>query len=147
MTVQTQTPLRILALLVLTAALAACGDSNPGGSTQKNRVSPLPVIHGKEALDRLVRSAGDRLLLFDLYADWCAPCKELEPILEEIAWQVREVAEVYKINIDSNPALAEFFQVTGIPVVVFVKQGTIVYRLMGLRSKDDYLAAVRSFTR
>jgi len=138
--------LAILLPLLLFFSVLACGDTSSTESSRTSRRLPLPEIHGKDALDEVVGSAGDRLLLFDLYADWCAPCKELEPILEEIAWQMRGDADVYKINIDRNPGLAEFFEVTGIPLVVYVKQGTIVYRLRGLRPKEDYLAAVRSFT-
>ena len=135
-----------LVLLLLIAVAGGCSDSSAPDQSRSGRISPLPVIHGKTSLDEIVSAAGPRLLLFDLYADWCAPCKELEPILEEIAWQKREVADVYKINIDRNQALAEFFQVQAIPAVVYVKEGTIVYRITGLRTKDDYLAAIRSFT-
>lgn len=133
-------------ILLLIFLLAACSDSNPSGRSPAERISPLPVLHDKEALDEVVRTAGQRLLLFDLYADWCAPCKELEPLLEEIAWEKRQVADVYRINIDQNQGLATFFEVSAIPVVVYVKEGTIVHRVTGLRAKKDYLAAIRSFT-
>lgn len=137
----------IVTLGLLCLPLAGCSESNPSDRGRVGRISPLPVIEGKKDLDAVVSAAGQRLLLFDLYADWCAPCKELEPMLEEIAWQKRQVVDIYKINIDRNQGLADFFQVRAIPAVVYVKQGTIVYRISGLRAKKDYLAAIRSFTR
>ena len=61
-----------------------CPDSNKTAQKQKSE-SVVKTIYGKEAFKTVVESAGDRLLMFDLYADWCGPCRVLSPMLEEIA--------------------------------------------------------------
>ncbi|MGW8186236.1 MAG: thioredoxin family protein, partial [Desulfobacterales bacterium] len=80
-------------------------------------------------------------------ADWCQPCKELEPILESIAAQKADVVDFYRVNFDENQSVAEHFGVRGIPFVAYVKNRTLVYSLMGLRPQKTYLEAIESFTR
>ena len=143
-------PVRMGYALLLSAALLlpiACGSGaeQPGGDHRTRK--PLTAISGEQELTRIVTAAGERLLMFDFYADWCQPCKELEPILESIAVQKADVVDVYRVNYDENQSLAELFGVRGIPFVAYVKNRTLVYSLMGLRPKETYLEAIESFTR
>lgn len=143
-------PVRIGQALLLFAAMLltiACGSGSeqPGADHQMRK--PLTAISGGQEMTRIVAAAGERLLIFDFYADWCQPCKELEPILESIAAQKAHVVDVYRVNYDENQSLAELFGVRGIPFVAYVKNRTLVYSLMGLRPKETYLEAIESFTR
>ncbi|MFZ0612193.1 MAG: thioredoxin family protein [Desulfobacterales bacterium] len=139
-----QTGVALLGLLLL---LTACGSgSEPPAAGERIR-KPLRSISSGAEFDRIVAGAGDRLLIFDFFADWCHPCKELEPILESIAAQQASVTDIYRIAFDDNQSLAELFGVRGIPFVAFVKNRTLVYSLMGLRPKETYLEAIASFTR
>jgi thioredoxin-like negative regulator of GroEL len=136
--------------LLLSAALLlplACGSGSeqPGGDHRKRK--PLMTISGDQEMTRVVAAAGERLLIFDFFADWCQPCRELEPILESIAAQKADVVDVYRVNYDENQSLAKLFDVRGIPFVAYVKNRTLVYSLMGLRPKETYLEAIESFTR
>lgn len=126
--------------------ILACGidDSRQGSSPAGKK--KLAVINSQDEFNRIINAARDRLLMFDFYADWCLPCRELEPILESIAWEKREVADIYRINLDQNQSLAQFFNVRGIPHVAFVKNQILVYSLVGLHPKENYLSAIRSFT-
>jgi thioredoxin-like negative regulator of GroEL len=143
-------PARMGQALLLGAALLlmlACdsGSEQPGADRRMRK--PLTAISGGQEMTRIVAAAGERLLMFDFYADWCQPCKELEPILESIAAQKAEVVDVYRVKYDENQSLAELFGVRGIPFVAYVKNRTLVYSLMGLRPKETYLDAIKSFTR
>jgi len=143
-------PVRMGHALLLNVALLlpiSCGSGSeqPGGDHRMRK--PLMAISGAQELTRIVAAAGERLLMFDFYADWCQPCKELEPILESIAAQKTDLVDVYRINYDENQSLAELFGVRGIPFVAYVKNRTLVYSLMGLRPKETYLDAIKSFTR
>jgi thioredoxin 1 len=136
--------------LVLSAALLlpiACGSGSeqPGGDHRERQ--PLIAISGGQELTRIIAAAGERLLIFDFYADWCLPCKELEPILESIADQKADVVDVYRVDYDENQSIAELFGVRGIPFVAFVKNRILVYSLLGLRPKETYIEAIESFTR
>lgn len=143
-------PIRMGQALMLSAALLlpiACGSGSeqPGGDHRMRK--PLIAISGGQELTRIVAAAGERLLIVDFYADWCQPCKELEPILESIAVQKADVVDVYRVNYDENQSIAKLFGVRGIPFVAFVKNRILVYSLMGLRPKETYLEAIESFTR
>lgn len=84
--------------------------------------------------------------MFDFYADWCPPCKEIEPVLEKIAKEKSEIVTIYKINIDRNRALADSFRVSGIPYVVYFKNKETVITLSGVYPKNMYLKLVERFS-
>ena len=143
-------PVRMGHALLLSVALLlpiSCGSGSeqPGGDHRMRK--PLISISGEQEFTRIVAAAGERLLMFDFYADWCQPCRVLEPILESIAVQKADVVDVYRVNYDENQSLAELFGVRGIPFVAYVKNRTLVYSIMGLRPKETYLEAIESFTR
>ena len=80
--------------------------------------------------------------LLDFYADWCGPCRMVLPLVEEIAAE-REDLLVGKINVNENPELAREFKVLSIPTLVVMKNGVIVNRVSGARSKDAILDLVK----
>ena len=78
-------------------------------------------------------------VLVDFYADWCGPCKMMEPIMEEIANEIK----VYKVNVDDNQELAEKYGVISIPCIVKFNSGKDVDRSIGLKSKDAMLDFIK----
>ncbi len=135
----------IAALLLGALVLQSCADEESSISIQQPKSPSLPILRSRDELSRVISEAGDRLLLIDFFADWCLPCKQLEPILEEIAVKAKDSVDVYRIDLDSNQALAQGFQVRGIPFVAFVKNQVIVYRLEGLHPKKTYWDIIRKF--
>jgi thioredoxin 1 len=83
--------------------------------------------------------------MFEFYADWCSPCKELAPVLEKIARQNRDKVTVYKINADRNSDLMYSFRVSCIPHVVFVRNKENVFSLTGVYPKKMYLKIIDQF--
>ncbi len=77
-------------------------------------------------------------VLIDLYADWCAPCKMLAPILEEISDEHPEI-KVCKINVDESPSIAAAFRASSIPMLVVVKDGKVSNYSVGYMEKADIL--------
>lgn len=75
------------------------------------------------------------LVVIDLYADWCGPCRMLAPILAQLEGEYPEV-KFCKINVDDEPKLAKSFNVTSIPMVAFVKNNTFADLSIGLVPKD-----------
>lgn len=109
----------------------------------KERNSPvsgeqIPAITTQGELDTAIVAAGNRMVVLDLYADWCMPCKILEPTLVEISRNFKGKAFFYRINVDRSPELARSFRVRGIPYVVFMKNGKGVYALTGINPKETY---------
>ncbi len=78
-------------------------------------------------------------VLLDFWATWCGPCRMLSPIVDEIADAVEDKAKVGKINVDEQPELAQQFGIMSIPTLVFMKNGEIVTKEVGVRSKQAIL--------
>ncbi|MBD3343667.1 MAG: redoxin domain-containing protein [Chitinivibrionales bacterium] len=135
---KTRYSLLIMAIVLLSGMVLSAEKK----SEKAEEKSAIKVISSADELNSIIESAGDRLLLFDLYADWCMPCKILSPMLEKIAEKNKEKASVYKINVDKNPKIASAFSVSGIPYVVFVKNKTAVYALTGVQTKKTYQKAI-----
>ena len=80
----------------------------------------------------------DKPVLLDFWASWCAPCRMVVPIIEEIANE-REDIKVGKINVDEQPELASEFGIMSIPTLVVMKNGKIVQQVSGARPKEAIL--------
>ncbi len=81
----------------------------------------------------------DKPVLLDFWAPWCAPCRMVVPIIEEIADERPDI-KVGKINVDEQPELANQFHVMSIPTLVVMKDGKIVNQTMGARPKTAILS-------
>ena len=80
----------------------------------------------------------DKTVLLDFWASWCAPCRMVVPIVEEIAGERRDI-KVGKINVDEEPELANKFSIMSIPTLVVMKNGKIVTKVSGARPKKAIL--------
>ena len=77
------------------------------------------------------------VVLVDFWAEWCGPCKQIGPILEEIAKEQETKIKVIKINIDENPQTPQKYGVRGIPTLMLFKDGTVHAQKMGAMSKSQ----------
>ena len=80
----------------------------------------------------------DKPVLLDFWAPWCAPCRMVVPIIEEIAGERPDI-RVGKINVDEQPELASKFGIMSIPTLVVMKNGKIVTKVSGARPKKAIL--------
>lgn len=101
----------------------------------------IKVVSEKELREKM---KGTRLTIIDFYADWCGPCKQLTPILEEISKEGGNF-DIYKVNVDdeSYRQLVIDNMVVSIPTVVFFKEGRAVNNFVGLQSKGEILEMIR----
>ena len=76
------------------------------------------------------------LVVIDLYADWCGPCRMLAPVLSDLEGEYPEV-KFCKINVDNDPELAKAFNVKNIPMVAFVKDNTFADVSIGFVPKEN----------
>ena len=84
------------------------------------------------------------LTLVDFWAPWCGPCRQLSPIVEEVAKELEGKMEVYKCNIDENPETPSQFAVRGIPTLMIFKDGKLVDTKVGSLSKTALLEWVKT---
>lgn len=77
----------------------------------------------------------NNLVVLDLFATWCGPCKMVAPIIDELSKEMTDV-KFFKLDVDNNGDIAEKYQVASIPTLLFFKNGEVVDRLVGFRPKD-----------
>ncbi|GFI49799.1 thioredoxin [Lachnospiraceae bacterium] len=98
------------------------------------------LIVNKNNFDSVKNS--DKPVLLDFYADWCAPCRMVSPIVDEIAEENPRYL-IGKINVDTERELAQRFRVLSIPTLVVIKNGEVVQQSAGAKSKADILAMLK----
>ena len=81
--------------------------------------------------------SADKLVLVDLYATWCTPCKALAPVLEELADKYADKIKVVKVNVGEEESIAAKFGIASIPTVIFFKNGITAASFVGLRSASE----------
>jgi len=113
------------------------------GGMMRWRAASLP-----ETTDRTTASTGmskqqfdnllitDKLVLIDYYADWCAPCKKMEPYLNEISKDMADKVVVVRINADENRALCKELKIEAIPVLQIYKNKTLIWSNTGFIEKE-----------
>ncbi len=74
-------------------------------------------------------------VLVDFWAEWCGPCRQLGPILDQLAEEKGAAVKIAKVNVDDSPELASQFGVRSIPMMVFFKNGQQVDSIVGVQSK------------
>lgn len=85
----------------------------------------------------------DKPVLVDLYADWCGPCQQLLPVIDQLASEVENV-KIGKLNVDENPELSKEYQVSSIPTLLLFKDGKVTQRLTGSKSKKELEAFINN---
>ena len=71
------------------------------------------------------------LVLVDFWAEWCVPCKQIGPILEEISQEKKDTLKIIKLNIDENPETPQKYGVRGIPTLMLFKDGKLIDTKVG----------------
>ncbi len=79
-------------------------------------------------------------VLVDFFATWCGPCKMMAPVVDEVAGEVAATADVYKIDIDANPDIAQRYGVMSIPTFIVFKGGQPTAKQLGAIPKEQLLA-------
>ncbi len=82
--------------------------------------------------------------LVDFWAEWCGPCKNLAPILEEISDELKDKVKIGKINIDDNQELAAKFSIRSIPTMILFKNGDSIETKVGLPPKKELLDWIKT---
>ena len=103
-------------------------------SPSRNRgVAEAIHLTEKNFDDVLVATEG--LVMIDLWAEWCGPCRAIAPVLEELAEASEGRVTLMKVNVDENHGLAARYGIQSIPTILFFKEGAVVDRVLGAAPK------------
>lgn len=103
-----------------------------------------PIVVTDSNFDALVLKA-DKPVLVDFWATWCAPCRQIAPILEEIAANHSDKITIAKLDADANPITPAQYRVTGIPTLNLYVNGEVVKSIVGARPKAALLAELADY--
>lgn len=127
----------------------------PGCST-KNRVpaaasgrprcqsckADLPWVADASDSDLQAALTTSSLVLLDLWAPWCGPCRVVAPVLERLAERFAGRLKVVKVNVDDNPATARTYDASSIPTLVMIRDGRVVGRVVGAQPEPALVAQI-----
>ena len=83
-------------------------------------------------------------VLIDFWAEWCNPCKMIAPMLERLASKYGKKLKVAKLNVDHHPNVAGRFGISGIPALLFFREGNLVHRVVGYQPEEALKEAIRN---
>jgi len=134
-----QTTLIITGMIILTIAALFL--------IARSRMKNIPVVADHDKILTLTdknfqHQTKNKLVLVDFWASWCAPCRVMAPVLNEVADELAGNSYVGKVNIEQFQSLAQKFQVRGIPTLILFKNGREINRFVGVKSKDFLLQQI-----
>jgi thioredoxin 1 len=111
------------------------------------KMNNIPVVSDNDKILTLTdqnfqHQTKNKLVLVDFWASWCAPCRMMAPVLNEVADELAGNSHVGKVNIEQFQSLAQKFQVRNIPTLILLKNGTEVNRFVGIKNKEFLLQQI-----
>ena len=97
----------------------------------------------QQSFNEIIRSG--EVVLVDFHADWCGPCKMMQPVLKDLRSRLGDEGRIIKIDVDKNPQAAQALQIKGVPTLIIFKDGMIKWRQSGVVDAAKLEEKMRSF--
>ena len=111
------------------------------------KMKNIPVVADSDKILTLTdknfqHQTKNKLVLVDFWASWCAPCRMMAPVLNDVATELNGNSHVGKVNIEQYQSLAQKFQVRNIPTMILFKNGREINRFVGVKNKEFLLQQI-----
>lgn len=145
-----KTALTAIAALLM---FAACGNAGAKTAEKKEKTDKNVVELNSETFNKKVydltveelKYLGDKPAIVDFTASWCGPCQRIAPILEELAKEYKGDIVIYKVDIDKERGLAQAFNVSSIPAVLYIPTGDAEpVMTVGSRNKEKFTEEIKT---
>lgn len=103
----------------------------------------MKVVTDQTFENEVLRS--EKPVLVDYWAAWCAPCRQVAPVLDAIAAEHGDKIDIVKLNVDENPVVTQRYGILNIPTLGVFQNGEVVKELVGARSKSALLRELAEF--
>jgi thioredoxin 1 len=134
-----QTTLIVIGLLIATVFIFR------SIAMAKMKNTPMVADHAKVLTltdQNFQQQTKNKVVLVDFWATWCAPCRMMAPVLNDVATELKGNSHVGKVDIQQYQSLANKFKVRSIPTLILFKNGTEINRFVGIKSKDFLLKEI-----
>lgn len=112
---------------------------------RKIKNTPLVADHAKILTlsdKNFQQQTKNKIVLVDFWASWCAPCRVMAPVLNEVANELSDDSNIGKVDIEKFQSLAQKFKVRSIPTLILFKNGKEIKRFVGIKNKDFLLKEI-----
>lgn len=135
-----------LLLILFTVSLCTikAQDDPAKDSLYDSLISENPIGMTVDQFNLKIKSTEKPILVY-FTADWCIVCKREKPVLKQLKLETGERALVYSINMESNPLLAEYFEIDSLPTFIVYKDGHLTWSAVGFQDKEKLLEQLRIF--
>lgn len=139
--------LMLIMVLFLGSTLlyARDGEQNKGEVVVLDKADFLTKVYNYEKNENEWIYEGDKPCIVDFYADWCGPCRQVSPILKQLAEQYKDRIVVYKVNVDKEKELAMAFGIQSIPTFLFVPVNGEPQLALGAFPKETFEKQIKTF--
>ncbi len=140
-----------LTAIIFSLLMSTCKAENPGGAASKASAANDIVYLTNDSFKKLIfnyeankewKYEGSKPAIIDFYADWCAPCRQLSPLVEAIAKEYAGKIVVYKVDTEKEKLLSQSLGISGLPTLLFIPAQGSPKISMGLLPKEDLVKAI-----
>lgn len=135
----------LMVIVLLFAGSAACSRTPKqaeGSASLINNDSNILYANDMNSFNEIIN--GGQPVLVDFYADWCAPCRMVAPILEQVAGEMKGEIKILKVNVDKNRDAAMKYGIRSIPTLMLFKNGEIRWQGVGVIQADQIKQIVKT---